>query len=409
VSENGELPELPTGWEWAELASVAGVDGLFVDGDWILAEDLKSGRDVRLLQLGDVGVGRFLDKSAKWISAARFEQLDCTQVLPGDLLISRMAEPIARACQVPPLADRMITAVDVTICRVTNPGFDPEYVMHALNSSVMREQAEREARGTTRRRITRKRLGTLLLPKPPLEIQRRVVEALSTQDEQILEADRQLQASLADLERFERAILYRHMHRAEVAGGNLSKDWRLRAIADGIELVGVTKKIKKRDYLPSGVLPVVDQGEGQINGYTDDVTAAVAADPPLVVFGDHTRRLKYCPFPFAQGADGLKVLRPREGISPKFLYWALRAIDLPSRGYGRHFGLLRKEAIGVPPPARQEHIVAQLEACFAGIDLLRNMICEARAATGALSSAARRSLVLGVRERVLDANSQVAN
>ena len=97
------LPELPEDWEWASLESVTGEDGLFTDGDWVLREDLETGQEVRLLQLGDIGRGAFLDKSSKWISAARAVELNCTDVRPGDLLISRMAEPIARACVVPEL------------------------------------------------------------------------------------------------------------------------------------------------------------------------------------------------------------------------------------------------------------------------------------------------------------------
>lgn len=178
-SGNGDRPELPEGWEWADLEFVAGQEGLFVDGDWILSADLKTGKDVRLLQLGDIGVGEFLDKSSKWISRERYEELGCTEVQAGDILISRMAEPIARACRLPDMAYTCITAVDVTICRVRNPRIDPDWVVLALNSPPLRLAAERLSSGTTRKRITRKKLGKLPLPVPPLEEQRRIVERIS--------------------------------------------------------------------------------------------------------------------------------------------------------------------------------------------------------------------------------------
>lgn len=143
--------------------------GVFTDGDWILSEDLKSGTDVRLIQLGDVGVGAFLDKSSKWISQQRFGEIGCTQLQAGDLLVSRMAEPLARACILPHLPHPAITAVDVSVLRIpAEAGVDGRWVMHALNSAVVRDQAERKASGTTRKRITRKKLGRVMVPMPPL-------------------------------------------------------------------------------------------------------------------------------------------------------------------------------------------------------------------------------------------------
>ena len=157
------------------MDSVVGEEGLFTDGDWILSTDLQTGEDVRLLQLGDIGVGEFLDKSSKWISRERHEELGCTEVRAGDILISRMAEPIARACRVPDLGCTCITAVDVTICRIEDPRIDPDWVVLALNSPALRLAAEKLSSGTTRKRITRKKLARLPVPVPPLDEQRRIV------------------------------------------------------------------------------------------------------------------------------------------------------------------------------------------------------------------------------------------
>ncbi len=77
---DGRLPELPDSWEWKAVETLADKGGVFTDGDWILSEDLTSGTDVRLIQLGDLGVGAFLDKSSKWISRQRFGEIGCTQL-----------------------------------------------------------------------------------------------------------------------------------------------------------------------------------------------------------------------------------------------------------------------------------------------------------------------------------------
>ena len=81
---------------------------------------------------------------------------------------------------------------------------------------------------------------------------------------------------------------------------------------------------------------------------------------PVVVFGDHTRAFKYVDFPFVRGADGTHVLKPKAGIDPLFLYYACRAIELPSRGYNRHFKTLREQEIPTPPLQEQRSIAQAL-------------------------------------------------
>lgn len=127
-------------------------------------------------------------------------------------------------------------------------------------------------------------------------------------------------------------------------------------------------RIDQRDYAPAGPLPVVDQGSDLIGGYTDQVSAAVQAELPLIVFGDHTRRLKFVDFPFAVGAQGTKLLRPTRALDPKFAYYMLKAIPLEDRGYGRHFALLRKTQIPAPPVDEQRRIVEILEDHLSRLD-----------------------------------------
>lgn len=190
-----------SGGEWPS-APLASVTTMFTDGDWVLKEDLRTGRDVRLIQLGDIGVGLFKDKSDKWISSARAAEMGVTYLNHGDVLISRMAEPLARACQLPPLNAPAITAVDVTIARVDPAKCLPEYLVMALNNIDFRLAAERVASGTTRLRITRKKLETLTIPLPPLETQEAIVSEVHEQQRMVGEIDevaRGVEAALASL------------------------------------------------------------------------------------------------------------------------------------------------------------------------------------------------------------------
>ena len=101
------------------MAKLKEVCTFFADGDWIESSD-QSDEGIRLIQTGNIGEGKYLEKEtrAKYISESTFNKLSCTEVYPGDILVSRLPEPVGRACIIPEKNERMITAVDCTICRV---------------------------------------------------------------------------------------------------------------------------------------------------------------------------------------------------------------------------------------------------------------------------------------------------
>ncbi len=122
------------------------------------------------------------------------------------------------------------------------------------------------------------------------------------------------------------------------------------------DCTGGHPKVQRKDYLSEGDLPVIDQGKDFIAGFTD-VKNAYGGQLPVVVFGDHTRALKYVDFPFALGADGVKVLEPLEGFNAAFLSLYFRSINLPSAGYSRHFKFLKELAVPKPPLPEQLRLV----------------------------------------------------
>jgi hypothetical protein len=127
-------------------------------------------------------------------------------------------------------------------------------------------------------------------------------------------------------------------------------------------------KIPQKEYLAEGDFPVVDQGAELIGGYTADATKVISIASPVIVFGDHTRCLKYINFDFAPGADGVKVLRPYTPLDSKYLWYATRILKLPNRGYSRHFSFLKKSLIPIAPLNEQKRIVAKIEELFSELD-----------------------------------------
>jgi type I restriction enzyme S subunit len=127
------------------------------------------------------------------------------------------------------------------------------------------------------------------------------------------------------------------------------------------DVTGGNPKTPQSQYADKGAFPIVDQGQRIIAGYIDDPTALFGGPLPVIAFGDHTRAFKYVNFPFAVGADGLKLLRARDGFEARYVYHFLASISLPAAGYSRHFKFLKEVAIPRPPLSDQRRIVQILD------------------------------------------------
>ena len=120
-------------------------------------------------------------------------------------------------------------------------------------------------------------------------------------------------------------------------------------------------KIPQEKYCITGQFPIVDQGQRVIAGWWND-DAGIFKDVPAIIFGDHTRAIKYMEEPFFIGADGVKILRPTNvKDNPKYLYYALQAAKIPNLGYSRHFKVVKELEIRMYSRDEQNEIVRVLE------------------------------------------------
>lgn len=152
---------------------------VFVDGDWIESKD-QSSTGIRLVQTGNVGIGFFKDRGdkARYISLETYQRLRCTEIHEGDCLISRLPEPVGRACIIPDIGERMITSVDCTIVRLKADLLLPDFLVYYSQSDEYLTNIAKVCTGTTRNRISRSKLGVTPIPVPPLSEQHRIVEIL---------------------------------------------------------------------------------------------------------------------------------------------------------------------------------------------------------------------------------------
>ena len=142
---------------------------------------------------------------------------------------------------------------------------------------------------------------------------------------------------------------------------NEKVEWKEIGDIPEIKVITVKKKLKKQEYLREGDYPIIDQGQEFIVGYTND-NDAIIDKYPCVIFGDHTESIKYVDFAFAQGADGIKILKTDEKyIKSRYLYHTILSYYKLEGKYMRHFSLLRKTLIPIPSLKTQEKIVKTLD------------------------------------------------
>ena len=146
----------------------------------------------------------------------------------------------------------------------------------------------------------------------------------------------------------------------------------LQEITYPISTVGM--QIKSEEIQEEGVFPVISQGQIFIDGYCSD-ESKVIYDSPIILFGDHTRNVKYIDFPFVVGADGTKLHKVIQINERYAYYWMCYASQkITDRGYARHYSLLQKECFHLPSLAEQSRIVNCIDSLYAQLDSIGNEI-----------------------------------
>ncbi len=155
--------------------------------------------------------------------------------------------------------------------------------------------------------------------------------------------------------------------------------WEKILYKDAVNKVSTAKhKLKQKEYLPKGTYPVVDQGQSTIGGYTENKKKLLDCNLPVIVFGDHTKKIKLINFLFAPGADGAKVLEPKIGINPKFIsaLTEILVFKIKNKGYPRHYQHIEKQYIPLPSIPEQRTIITKIESRLSVCDKVEHSITE---------------------------------
>ena len=270
----------------------------------------------------------------------------------GDLLFARQslvfegAGKCSIVMEVSPLTVFESHLIRVRLKDNVNPVFYYYYFRSTLSpmKSIVSQCAQAGIRGRD--------LQELNVLFPPKNVQDKIANILKKYDELIENNNKQIKLLQEAAQRLYKEwfvdLRFPGYEQTEIIDG-IPKDWEKKLIGDIIGKISRTKQIKTSDYLAEGAIPVVDQSRDFIAGYTNDEDSVVNLGIPIIVFGDHTRILKYIQFPFAKGADGTQlIISDKDNMPQSLLYLSLKAVDLSNYHYARHFKYLKAEIILIP-------------------------------------------------------------
>ena len=359
---------MKAGWQTKKLGELCEV---FADGDWVESKD-QSPEGIRLIQTGNVGQGVFKDRGekARYISEETFKRLRCTEIFESDCLISRLPDPVGRSCLLPDTSERMITAVDCTIVRFKQDQLLPEFFNFYSQSCEYLQDIDSETTGTTRKRISRSKLGEVKIPLPPLPEQQRIVAILDEAFEGIAIAKANAEKNLHNA----RALFESHLQAVVSTGGT---DWVDRKLGDVCELYqGLCINAKTKHLLVESssipLLRIKDLRENSAEQFVAETgwpKNSQVKESEIIYTRTGQIGLVF------RGRSGImhnncfKVI-PKAELDNNYLFWWLqnpvfrsRIITLASKAAQPDIThqLFKTQPIQIPPVADQEKIAATLD------------------------------------------------
>lgn len=313
-----------------------------------------------------------------------------TGVVPGDVLVSITAD-LGSVAVVPTGLGEAYINQHIALARPRD-GLNAKYIGWFIASPEGQRQLLSLQRGATKKGLGLDDIRALQIPFAPASEQGWIVAEIEKQFTRLDAGVEALKRLQAHLRRYRAAVLH-HATQGTGGSGHADDSWITRGFDEVVDVASDGgRRLAQKDYLASGPIPVVDQGEPDVGGYTEDDGLKYRGELPVVVFGDHTRRFKYVDFPFAVGAQGVKLLRAKPGVLPKYLFYALSAARFEDRGYSRHFQFLRATALRIPSVSEQGKVVAAIERHLIAIETLRhevqaNMVRSSRLRKSVLAAA----------------------
>ena len=352
------------GWTYKKLGEVC---SLLTDGNWIESKD-QSPEGIRLIQTGNIGNGVYRDKSehSKYISEKTFIDLNCTEIFEGDILISRLPDPIGRACIIPSMPGRMITAVDCSIIRLRD-FMNPKFFIYCTLSNDYKKGIEKYSTGATRKRVSRSNLALIPLPVPSLNEQHEIVCELDLLSD-VIEKQK---AQIEELDKLSQSIFY------DMFGDPVTneKGWDVNKWDEVLEIYNGRNQSQVED--PNGEYPIC--GSGGIMGYANSYICPENS----VIIGrkGNINNPIYMKEKF-WNVDTAFGLSSKDSLDSLYLYYFCKSFNFEKLNVAVTIPSLRKIDLlnimmPLPPLSLQQEFAAKIEAIEAMKAKVRQSLKEA--------------------------------
>ena len=319
-----------------------------------------------------------------YISNETHEKLKRSQLQKGDILFSMAGVYLGKTAVLREEDVPANTNQAVALIRINSLKCNLEYVYYFLNLPETVTKVNTVSGQAAQPNINLKQIGNIEICLPSLENQNKIVDILSAYDDLIENNQKQIKLLEEATQRLYKEWFvdfrfpgYENMPIID----SVPQKWSKRPIGDVIEKSYRSKQVKASDYLDEGIIPIIDQSRDFIAGYTNDEETLVCLNRPVIVFGDHTRVLKYIQFSFAKGADGTQlILSNCENLPQSLLYLSLLNVDLSNYHYARHFKYLKAEEILIPNVEIATKFDYLVTPIFKKVQILRDQIINAQQA-----------------------------
>ena len=270
----------------------------------------------------------------------------------GDIVVARTGATVGYAKYIKEDVPAVFASYLVRLL-VNSIDVDRHYVGLCVESNHFKEYIQSISNGSAQPNANAQMISSFEINLPPLSTQHRIATILSRYDSLIENYQKQIKLLEEAAQRLYKEwfvdLRFPGHENTNIVDG-VPEGWDKKKVGEVIAKVPRSKQIPTKDYQNEGAIPIIDQSRDYIAGYTDDIESRVESNEPYIVFGDHTRILKYVPFAFAKGADGTQLIMSNNlDLMPQcLLFTSLVNVDLSNYSYARHFKYLKEEIIIVP-------------------------------------------------------------
>ena len=303
---------------------------------------------------------------------------------PGDILFVRSNgnRDLVGRCM---LFDKNILSTFSGFCirlRINDKNtYNPYFFTYHFKAPLFRKSIAGSAIGANIQNLSQNRLGNYELNIPEYFIQCRIAEILFRYDSLIENYQKQIKLLEEAAQRLYKEwfvdLRFPGYEKTKIVDG-VPEGWEKKKVGDLLCKVQRTRQVPATYYQRTGLIPIIDQGKDYIAGYTNDNGCLVKVDDiPYIIFGDHTRILKYINFSFAKGADGVQLIMSNNHrrMPQSLLYASLVNIDLSNYSYARHFKYLKEQVILLPSEDLSKKYDDVVSFFYRDIKNLRKQMC----------------------------------